>query len=93
MLLNKILFFFFYLASYIHVCKRSDPKVEQCVINSVEDIRPTLKKGIPELDVPAIEPLLIPEVGVPGRDGGSAVAYGRNIKVHGASDFKVDSLK
>lgn len=32
-------------ASYIKVCKRSDPKLNDCIINSIETLRPYLLKG------------------------------------------------
>ncbi|KAG8221914.1 hypothetical protein J437_LFUL002473 [Ladona fulva] len=52
----------FLRADYIKVCKQSDPKSNQCILNSVQHLRPKLLHGIPELDVPALEPLRIPMI-------------------------------
>lgn len=49
-------------ASYIKVCNRKDPEINNCVVNSIEQLRSKLKIGIPELEVPAIEPLLLKHV-------------------------------
>ncbi|KAK6633518.1 hypothetical protein RUM43_001098 [Polyplax serrata] len=81
------------LPSYIQICRLSDPNLEGCVLNSIEKIKPYLKKGIPELAIPPAEPLFIPELGVPGGPDNGVVAVGRNIKVYGASDFTVEKLK
>lgn len=44
------------------MCKRKDPEINKCIINSIETLRDKLKHGIPELDVPAIEPLRLPNL-------------------------------
>lgn len=79
------------IPSYIHVCKRNDPKIEQCIINSVNDLRPILIKGIPDLDVPPLEPLSLPEIVVSKTAGFRAV--GTDVTVRGASNFVIKSLK
>jgi hypothetical protein len=35
----------FVAASYVKVCKKSDPDLDACLINSVETLRPRLNKG------------------------------------------------
>jgi len=32
-------------ASYMHVCKRNDPQLNECIVNSIETLRPYLLKG------------------------------------------------
>lgn len=44
------------------VCNRNDPEINKCVLNSIEQLRNKLKSGIPELEVPAIEPLILKHV-------------------------------
>lgn len=34
-----------YLANYVHVCKRSDPQLEKCLIKTIESFRPELPNG------------------------------------------------
>jgi len=49
-------------ASYIKICNRKDPEINNCVLNSIEQLRSKLKTGIPELEVPPLEPLLLRHV-------------------------------
>ncbi|KAJ8956819.1 hypothetical protein NQ318_014233 [Aromia moschata] len=46
-----------YLASFVHVCHKEDPNLIQCMMASVEDIRPFLVDGVPEYHIPSLEPL------------------------------------
>ncbi|XP_071455418.1 putative beta-carotene-binding protein [Hetaerina americana] len=81
------------IPSYIHVCKRSDPNVDKCIKKSIEDLRPQLIKGIPELNVPPLEPLVLPEVIVSrGSNAANFKATGKNVKVFGAGSFEIQSL-
>lgn len=52
----------FSTASYIKVCNRNDPEINKCVLNSIEQLRGKLKSGIPELEVPAMEPLMLKHI-------------------------------
>ncbi|BES97644.1 Haemolymph juvenile hormone Hypothetical protein protein (JHBP) [Nesidiocoris tenuis] len=79
------------IPDYIKICKRSDPDISQCILNSIEAIRPKLAEGIPELDIPAIEPLHMPEMVI--SRGGAFKAIGTNITVHGASNFIIKALE
>ncbi|XP_039295782.1 protein takeout-like isoform X2 [Nilaparvata lugens] len=78
------------IPDYIKICKRNDPKLDECILHSVEDLRPKLIIGIPELEIPAIEPLILPEVVV--SPGGSFKAVGKDVTVHGAGNYKVKKL-
>lgn len=82
------------IPSYIKVCSKSEPNLEKCIINSVNLIRPKLEKGIPELHVPGIEPLLLDEIQM--RSGPSQAKIDANItnvRVWGPSKFEVLDLK
>nr|CAD7269437.1 unnamed protein product [Timema shepardi] len=81
-------------ASYIEICSRNDPNIENCIINSIEKVRPKLLTGIPELDVPPIEPLVLKEV-VVSRGANAAIfrAVGSNVKVYGPAQFQITGLK
>ncbi|XP_049822911.1 uncharacterized protein LOC109596002 isoform X2 [Aethina tumida] len=82
------------LPNYIKVCQSNDVNLDSCIINSIEELRPKLKEGIEELNVPPIEPLLLDEIQM--RSGPRTAKIDANItnlKVWGASDFKILSLK
>lgn len=61
---------------------------------SIETLRPYLARGIPELDIPAIEPInlgdLIVAESVPGQ-GISITA--KDIKAYGPGNFRLKKLK
>lgn len=61
---------------------------------SIETLRPYLARGIPELDIPAIEPInlgdLIVAESVPGQ-GISITA--KDIKAYGPSNYRLKKLK
>ncbi|XP_050309451.1 protein takeout-like [Anthonomus grandis grandis] len=79
---------------YIKVCKRTDPNLSKCIIDSIEYLRPKLKEGIPELNLPSIEPLPLNEIKL--RSGPNQAQINANIThliVHGPSSFKILDLK
>lgn len=51
--------FTFLAAPYIKVCSPKDPNINQCITNSIDQLRSKLATGIPELHIPKIEPLLL----------------------------------
>lgn len=84
----------FISASYIHICKRNDPHVSKCIRESIEVLRPRLAHGIPELNVPGVEPLYISEIVIAnGNDAGNFKALLKNVNVYGASEFQITKLK
>lgn len=71
-----------------------DPELEKCINSSIEAIRSKLVKGIPELDVPSLEPLALNEVTLSrGPDGAKIEASVKNLKVYGPSNFIIKSLR
>ncbi|XP_075981433.1 protein takeout-like [Anticarsia gemmatalis] len=80
------------LPSYIHVCQRDPNTIQDCVLKSIESLKPQLIAGIPEIDVPSIDPFFIPEIKALTTDSIPIRASGQNVKVTGAGDFKIKSL-
>ncbi|CAH0558263.1 unnamed protein product [Brassicogethes aeneus] len=83
------------IPDYIHVCKRTDPKVDECIIQSVDQLRPKLAQGIPEINAPAIEPFYLHNLTIFGganqtQDGFLANLY--NFEISGCSNFQINSL-
>ncbi|KAJ8733815.1 hypothetical protein PYW07_014366 [Mythimna separata] len=81
------------LPDYIHVCKRDPNTLEDCVVKSIESLRPQLLTGIPELEVPSLDPFHIKEIKALTADNTPIRATGHNIKVTGASSFVIKKLK
>ncbi|KAK4883426.1 hypothetical protein RN001_006745 [Aquatica leii] len=82
------------LPDYIQVCQRNVPDIDQCIINSIEHLKPYLKTGIPEINVPSLEPLRINET-VPMNLGNGDTKILTNLTelaVYGASSFEIQKL-
>lgn len=62
-LINNVLL----AADFLKVCKKSDPKINECVYNSVNNLKPYLVTGIPSLDIPSLEPIDLGDLIVAGR--------------------------
>ncbi|XP_057337489.1 uncharacterized protein LOC130675684 isoform X1 [Microplitis mediator] len=82
------------LPSYIKACKKSDPDINKCITNTIENLRIKLSNGIPELDAPAIEPLVLKHVRlVRGPEGARLDVNLTDIQVKGPSTFKIREFK
>ena len=82
------------IPDYIHVCQADDRDLTNCIIRSVNELRPKLKEGIPELDVPALEPLALDEIKL--RRGPTTAQIDANLtdlRVWGAPSFEILELK
>ncbi|XP_067014527.1 protein takeout [Anabrus simplex] len=81
------------IPDYINVCRRADPELAQCIMNTVEEIRPRLADGIPDLNVPSIEPLLIKEIIVAGATNSLFKVSATNVNAYGCSNFKITGMQ
>ncbi|KAF2892624.1 hypothetical protein ILUMI_13551 [Ignelater luminosus] len=82
------------IPSYIHVCQRNDPELVKCINNSITILKPHLKDGIPELEVPPLEPFLLDSVELQsGTDAARIGATLSNLKIWGATSFVIEELK
>lgn len=80
-----------FAAEFLHVCRRNDPKINDCIKESVEHLRPYLKSGVPEYAIPSLEPLLLKEL--VAAEGGGIKMYAKDVHAYGASDFSVTKMK
>ncbi|XP_066598660.1 protein takeout [Prorops nasuta] len=80
------------LPVFIKVCKKNDPNVEACIQDSVENLKPFLMRGLPEYNIPSLEPLLLKELVATEGTGGIRITA-RNVRAYGASDFSITRLK
>ncbi|XP_043251476.1 circadian clock-controlled protein daywake [Colletes gigas] len=79
------------LPSFLHVCKRNDPNLSNCIKKSVENFKPYLINGLPEYNIPTLEPLLLDEL--EAEPGNTIKLRLKNVHVYGASNFTVSRLK
>lgn len=82
--------YFSFAASYIQVCGRRNPKLDECIKNSVENIKETLTKGIPEIDVPPINPLYVQNVRLAELPNFKARA--NYVTIYGFEGYQIDHL-
>ncbi|KAH8363169.1 hypothetical protein KR084_006300 [Drosophila pseudotakahashii] len=82
------------LPSFLKVCHRDSTDLNTCARESYESLRPKLMEGIPELYIPAMEPLIVPQVKM-DQDSGAIYLHSvyRNVKVTGISRHTVNELR
>ncbi|XP_017083888.2 protein takeout [Drosophila eugracilis] len=82
------------LPTFLKVCHRDSPDLNTCARESYEALRPRLMQGIPELYIPAMEPLVIPQVKM-DQDSGAIYLHSvyKNVKVTGISKHTVNDLR
>ncbi|CAH1118075.1 unnamed protein product [Phaedon cochleariae] len=79
---------------YILPCHKADPNINKCLAKTFNHLRPYLKEGIKELDVPSIDPLIIENLLMEnGRGAFRIKAAFYNISTNGASNYSVGSIK
>lgn len=81
-------------AIWLQPCSRSDPQVNTCIRNSFNHLRPYLAQGLPELGVPAMEPLLIDQMAMENDAGAVRIkALFSGINVKGAGNYTVKEVR
>lgn len=81
------------MPDYLTICSRNDPDLSECVKNSVHNLRPYLRDGIKELNVPAMDPLYIGDLNI--LEGGSTGinVRARKLNVFGAANFEIKKIR
>lgn len=76
------------------MCHESDPKLEECMIKSIEFLRPYLKTGIPEMNIPSIEPLVLGDLLVSENSASNGLRItAKEIKAYGPSDYSIRNFR
>ncbi|XP_037036850.1 uncharacterized protein LOC119074672 [Bradysia coprophila] len=79
---------------YIKQCRQSDPRLIECLKNSLHHLKPYLAQGIPEIEMPSVEPFLMDSLSLQltGGPQGYRVTL-KNMEIFGASNYTVNSVK
>lgn len=79
---------------YVKQCHEGDPQLIQCFIGALHHLRPYLATGIPEIELPSVEPFLMDELSLSLTSGpnGYKVTL-KDIDVYGASNYTVETMK
>ncbi|XP_039305689.1 uncharacterized protein LOC120357889 [Solenopsis invicta] len=80
----------FMATSYIHVCDRRDPKIDQCILNNVNNLKSKIYQEIPELDIPSNDPFVIDTLALTNIS--DIKLYIRNAQLRGLCDFKINNF-
>lgn len=78
-------------AEFLHICQTNDPQYEECISDSIEHLRPYLKTGVPEYNIPSMEPLLLKKLTFTPTN--SIRVQAADIEAFGASDFEIKKAK
>ncbi|XP_029169662.1 protein takeout-like [Nylanderia fulva] len=79
---------------FLKICHRNDPNLNECVKQSVELLRPYLRTGIPELQIPPCEPLHVPQIEISQAVGPISIrSTYSDIEVRGGTNFLLKSVK
>lgn len=82
------------VASYLKVCHKNDPNLNDCIRDSIERLRPQLARGVPDLLIPSCDPLSIPEIVITQNSGAIRMeSQYSNIIVTGLSNFTLRSVR
>ncbi|XP_072764809.1 protein takeout [Anoplolepis gracilipes] len=82
------------IPSFLKICHRNDPDLNECVKQSVDSLRPYLKTGIPALQIPPCEPLRVPQIEISQAAGPiSITSRYSDIEVQGGTNFILKSVK
>lgn len=64
------------------------------MIKSIEQLRPKLAVGIPELDIPRLEPIDLGDLLVAGSNTPNGLTItAKDIQSYGASDFQIRKIE
>ncbi|XP_034251699.1 protein takeout-like [Thrips palmi] len=75
------------LPPYVTACSRSDPKLNECVLQNGRNAIPIVIKGDPKYRVPKLNPMVIPELQLQQGTGsvGLNITW-KNAEIHGIKD-------
>lgn len=79
---------------YVKQCHEGDPNIIECFKGSLHHLQPYLKTGIPEIELPSVEPFLMDELSLSLTSGPNGYRVSlKDIDVFGASNFTVETMK
>ncbi|KAK5646927.1 hypothetical protein RI129_005391 [Pyrocoelia pectoralis] len=78
------------LPPYINICKKTEPDMSKCMVDSTDNLMPYLVRGIPELNYPPVDPLHCRNVSVTiGESSIKIEAHLANGVITGLKDMKM----
>ncbi|CAA9998700.1 unnamed protein product [Nesidiocoris tenuis] len=85
----------YYMQPYfLHPCYKSDPNVNQCLTYAANHLAVHMRRGIPELEIADVEPIILDEINLAlgsGPDGYRATF--KDVKAYGVSNLTVTGIR
>ncbi|CAL7939394.1 unnamed protein product [Xylocopa violacea] len=82
------------IPSFMKICHRSDPFLNECIKQSAIALKPYLRNGIPALRIPACEPLCLQEIEIDQTSGPIYIrAMYSNVSIFGGTNFIPKSIR
>ncbi|CAH1994659.1 unnamed protein product [Acanthoscelides obtectus] len=79
---------------YIKQCREGDSEMIKCFIGAIHHLRPYLAQGIPEIELPSVEPFKMEELTLSLTTGPNGYRVSlKDIDVFGASNFTVRKMR
>ncbi|EGI62096.1 hypothetical protein G5I_09610 [Acromyrmex echinatior] len=78
------------IASYIHVCGLRNPNLDKCIMDSIDNLKDLICKGIPELNSPPLVPFFIKQITISDTD--NAKLYLKDAEITELCDFTINSF-
>lgn len=85
--------FFRILATYLQICQKVETNLTECLKESIEKFRSVLIDGIPNVDVPSLDPLEIGHLYKSEKRKHGLRINTENVVVLGILKFTIDDLK
>lgn len=78
------------IASYIHICNSKESNYNQCIVNSINNVKDKVCAGFPEFNIPQNEPLTFDKIVI--FDANNIKLYLKDAKLYGFCDYVVNSV-
>ncbi|XP_063224580.1 uncharacterized protein LOC134532149 [Bacillus rossius redtenbacheri] len=79
---------------YVRQCNATDPRLTDCFIAALHHLQPFVARGIPEIEMPAVEPFRMEELSLALTTGPNGYRITlKDIDIHGVSNFTVTRLR
>lgn len=78
------------LPSYINVCGRKNPNLDQCIIDNINNLKERICSGLTELNLPKPEPLDIDKLVISETDNNKISL--NNVQITGLCDYQINSF-
>ncbi|XP_011879802.1 PREDICTED: uncharacterized protein LOC105568606 isoform X2 [Vollenhovia emeryi] len=78
------------IPSYVHVCGRKDPNYDQCMLDNINNVKPLVCSGMPELNVSPIEPVIVDKMVI--FDTNNLKLILEDTKMFGICNFDIQSF-